>query len=120
MMADSESRVEASDALERPAFCLLLIAFLLYNPFFTILSSSADVSVQHPLSYRATVAGSELRRCTMDSAQMLIPGLDASVVHSAPLFPQLHEIALVQPSDIDGLLSQAPCDSIWFRPPPSA
>jgi hypothetical protein len=90
MMADSESRVEASDALGRPAFCLLLIAFLLYNPFFTILSSSADVSVQHPLSYRATVAGSELRRCTMDSAQMLIPGLDASVVHSAPLFMKLH------------------------------
>jgi hypothetical protein len=56
----------------------------------------------------------------MEAAQSLVPGLDAAVVHAATLVTPSHEIALVQPSDTAGLLSQALCDSIWFRPPPSA
>jgi len=120
MLRDSELRIEANRARWRGAVSLLLIVLLLYNPFFTILSSSRDLSVQHPLSYRATLAGSELRRCTTEVAQPLIAGLDAAVVHSATLLTPSHEIALVQPSDSAGLLSQALCDSIWFRPPPSA
>jgi hypothetical protein len=119
MLRDSELRIEINRTRWCVATCLLLVALLLYNPFFTILSSSHDVSVQHPLSYRATVAGSELRRCTIE-AQPLLPGLDAAVVHAATLLAPPHEIALVQPSDTAGLLSQALCDSIWFRPPPSA
>jgi hypothetical protein len=120
MLRDSELRIESSRTRWRAAASLLLVALLLYNPFFTILSSSRDLSVQHPLSYRATLAGSELRRCTMEGAQLLIPGLDATVVHAATLLTPSHEIVLAQPSDTAGLLSQALCDSIWFRPPPSA
>ena len=120
MLRDSKLRIEPKKTRWWAATSLLLVALLLYNPFFTILSSSRDLSVQHPLSYRATLAGSELRRCTMEAAQSLVPGLDAAVVHAATLVTPSHEIALVQPSDTAGLLSQALCDSIWFRPPPSA
>jgi hypothetical protein len=99
---------------------LVLIALLLYNPFFTILSISQELGVSHPLSYRATVAGSELRRCTVDPANPLIPELTAALLHAATLLTPTHEVAFVQPSDTAGPVSQASCDSIWFRPPPSA
>ena len=120
MTQSCESRIETSGARERAAVCLVLIALLLYNPFFTVLSISQDLSVAHPLSYRATVAGSELRRCTVDPANPLIPELTAALLHAATLLTPTHEVAFVQPSDTAGLLSQASCDSIWFRPPPSA
>src|SRR4029077_4050477 len=112
--------IEASGARKRAVVCLVLIALLLYNPFFTILSSSQDLTVKHPLSYRATLAGSELRRCTMEPADPLIPELTAAILHAAILLTPTYEGAFVQPSDAAGLLSQASCDNIWFRPPPSA
>jgi hypothetical protein len=123
MTRNSESQIEAIGARNRAAVCLVLVALLLYNPFFTILSSSRDLSVTRPLSYRATVAGSELRRCTVESADPadpLAPELTAAILHAAILLTPTHEGAVVQPSDAAGLLSQASCDSIWFRPPPSA
>jgi hypothetical protein len=119
MTLGSESRIGAGEGAKRAAICLL-VALLLYNPFLTILSTSQDLSVQHPLSYRATVAGSELRRCIIDATDPLIPELSVVLLHAAILFTPTHHVALVQPSDTAGLLSQAPCDSIWFRPPPSA
>jgi hypothetical protein len=112
--------IEASGARKRAAVCLVLVALLLYNPFFTILSSSQDLSVKHPLSYRATVAGSELRRCTMEPGDPLVPELTAAILHAAILLAPTYQVAFVQPSDTAGLLSQASCDNIWFRPPPSA
>jgi hypothetical protein len=121
MTRDAEFRIKAGEAPKRAPICLLLIALLLYNPFFTVLSISQNLSIQHPLSYRATVAGSELRRCTIDVTDPLIPELSAIILHAAILFTPSHEIVLAQPSETAaGLLSQASCDSIWFRPPPSA
>jgi hypothetical protein len=104
----------------RTAVCLLLMALLLYNPFFTVLSISRELSVQHPLSYRATTAGSELRRCTFEARKPLLPELSAAISLASTLFTPSHEVALVEPSYTAGPLSQALCDSIWFRPPPSA
>lgn len=120
MTRTSESRIEPSGGRKRAAVCLVLVALLLYNPFFTILSSSKDLSVKHPLSYRATVAGSELRRCTFEPADLLIPELTAAILHAAILLTPTYEVAFVQPSETASLLSQASYDSIWFRPPPSA
>jgi hypothetical protein len=120
MTRDSRSRIEAGGARKRAAVCLVLVALLLYNPFFTILSSSQDLSVRHPLSYRATVAGSELRRCTIEPADPLIPELTAAILHASILSTPNHEVGFVQPSGVAGLVSRASCDSVWFRPPPSA
>jgi hypothetical protein len=120
MTPDSELRVEMGGGRKRAAICVLLVALLLYNPFFTILSASPDLSVNHPLSYRATVAGSELRRCTIDSTDPLLPELTAAILYAAVLLTPTCEVAFVQPSDTAGVLSRASCDNIWFRPPPSA
>jgi hypothetical protein len=121
MTRNSESRIEVSrGARKRAAVCLVLVAVLLYNPFFTVLGTSHGLSVKHPLSYRATVAGSELRRCTVEPVDPLIPELTAALLHAAVLLAPTHEVTFVQPCDTAGLVSQAPCDSIWFRPPPSA
>jgi hypothetical protein len=120
MTRSCEFRTESQAPHGRTAVCLVLIALLLYNPFFTILRISQDLSVQHPLSYRATLAGSELRRCTFEAAQPLIPVLSAAISLAATLLTPSSEVALVQPTDTVGPVPQPPCDSIWFRPPPSA
>ena len=120
MTRDSGSRLEFSEPRGRAALCFVLVALLLYNPFFTILGNSRDISVQHPLSYRATVAGTELRRGMLEPSNPLVPELTAAILHAASLFFPSHDIAFVQPSDTAGPLSLAICDSIWFRPPPAA
>jgi hypothetical protein len=119
MMRDSDLRIESSEARRRTAVCLVLIALLLYNPFFTILGISHDLSVRHTQSYRATLAGSELRRCTFEDAQPLIPALDAAIIYATSLLTP-PAVEGVQPTDTPTPLAQVLCDSIWFRPPPSA
>jgi hypothetical protein len=120
MTRDCESGRERGESRKRAAICLVLVALLLYNPFFTILGISRDLNVQHPLSYRATVAGTELQRCTFEAANPLIPELSAAILHVASLLSPSYKVAFVQPSDTAGPMSQAICDNIWFRPPPSA
>ena len=120
MTQDSEMLMGSREARGRAAVCLLLMALLLYNPFFTVLNISQAFSVQHSLSYRATTAASELRRCTFETGKPLLPELTAATSLAATLFTPSHEVALVEPSDGAGPVSQAFCDSIWFRPPPSA
>src|SRR5258706_15218277 len=118
MKRDSELGFQRGEQPRRSAVCLVLVALLLYNPFFTILGSLLDL--RHPLSYRATLAGTELQRGMLEAANPLIPELDAAILYSARFFSLSHEVALAQPNDTAGSTSQAICDSIWFRPPPSA
>ena len=119
MWAETESRLQGGADRKRAIFCLLLIAVLLYNPFFTILSSSLESSVRHPLSYRATVASSELRRCTLETDKPLIPALMA-VVFFLTGMELSHEVGLVQPSNSVVPTFTSASDGIWFRPPPTA
>jgi hypothetical protein len=100
--------------------CLALIALLLYNPFLTILSSSHEVSVRHPLSYRATVASSELRRCTVKPAKPLLPELTAAIFCAVVVLRADKEVVVALPDDEAVPMLMAACDSVWFRPPPSA
>ncbi len=104
----------------RVGVCLAVIAVLLYNPFFTILSSSHEISVRHALSYRATVASSELRRGTLEPAKPLLPELAASLFCAAIFLRTPDEGAMVRPRDAVAPALLPPCDNIWFRPPPSA
>ena len=120
MTPDSSVRIELCEVRGQAAVCLLLIALLLYNPFFTVLNISQDLSVQHPLSYRATVAGSELRRATFETGKPLLPALSAAVFVATTLLTQYHDVGLVQAIDSVRSVSHELCDSIWFRPPPSA
>jgi hypothetical protein len=117
---DSEMLIGSREARGRAVVCLLLMVLLLYNPFFTVLSISQEFSVQHPLSYRATTAGSELRRCTFEAGKPLLPELSAGTSRTSTLITLSHEVALIEPSDTAGVILRTLCDSIWFRPPPSA
>jgi hypothetical protein len=119
MWAEMDSWLQSGADRKRAIFCLLVIAFLLYNPFFTVLSSSFELSLTHPLSYRATVAGSELRRCTLDTEKLLIPALMAVAFLLAGMALS-HEVDLIQPSDSVVPAVTSASDGIWFRPPPTA
>lgn len=119
-MRDFDREPQGSRERWRAGVCLALIAVLLYNPFLTILSSSHEVSVRHPLSFRATVASSELRRGTLEPAKPLLPELTAAIFCAALFLRATDEGAMVQPHHAVAVVSLAPCDSVWFRPPPSA
>jgi len=100
------------------AICLLLVALFLYNPFLTIYGTSSIVNIQHPLSYRATIASSELRRCTVGPAKPLVPGLQAAVAFELTKAAAREEAAPVLPRDLFRAIPQVICNSLWFRPPP--
>jgi hypothetical protein len=120
MMQRSGIRLRSGRTVGESAVCVLLIALLLYNPFFTFLSISQELCVQHPPSYRATVAASELRRCTFEAFPSLIPAISAALFLAVIVFAPSTEIGVVTSSDTAVLLPQPACDHIWFRPPPSA
>jgi hypothetical protein len=102
----------------RVALCLILVALFLYNPFLTIYGASPIANIQHPPSYRATVAGTELQSCTVEPARPLAPTLEAAVVHAwiqaAATSPVLHAL----PDNTFRPMPHVICNSLWFRPPP--
>jgi hypothetical protein len=118
MWAEMDSWRQSGADRKRAIFCLVLIAFLLYNPFFTVLSSSFELSVTHPLSYRSTVAGSELRRCTLDTEKPFVPPLMAVMFLLAGM--AFRDVSLIQPNDSHVPALTSASDGIWFRPPPTA
>ena len=119
-MRDLDLQPQTGRARWRAGVCLALIALFLYNPFFTILSSSHEVSVRHALSYRATVASSELRRCALEPAKPLLPELTAAIFCAAILMSASNDVGAVHRRDAVAPVSMALCDNVWFRPPPSA
>ena len=104
------------------ALCLLLTVLFLYNPFFTVQNVSDVPHVRHPHSYRATVASSELRRCTVNPIQPLISAtgvlvaaqfIDAPATISTPIFTRVPQ------PDFLPTPQQVVLEEICFRPPPS-
>jgi len=100
------------------AVCLLLAVLFLYNPFFTIYGSSGVRSVDHPLSFRGTVASSELRRSLVTQVQPKIDALDEApldaLMRPGACCPNL--VAL--PDEPLRSTQEAFLESLWFRPPP--
>lgn len=103
-----------------PAWVCLLLAFLfLYNPFLVLRTSSNFPNVQHPPSYRGTVASSELQSSRLTqplpsvevSEDVVLESFDA-VLTTAPPVPKTREEKTPQ---------QPPLffSSLWFRPPPA-
>ena len=102
------------------AVCLVLALLLLYNPFFTILPSvGPDVAVQHHVSYRSTIAASELgcsnlqqhSEVSVEPVVALIATL-LDVVVSA-------EVVAPRPSEETVAASDGFASSLWSRPPPT-
>jgi hypothetical protein len=103
-----------------PAWVCLLLAFLfLYNPFLVLRSSSTFPNVQHPPSYRGTVASSELQSSRLTqplpsvevSEDAVLESFDAALT-GAPPVPKARE---KKPPQQQPLFFT----SLWFRPPPA-
>jgi hypothetical protein len=103
--------------------CFLVAALCVYNPFFTIYGVSASLHVHHPLSYRGTIASSELRRCVLDPK---LPQASDSVALETweqiqGVFLQPHSVFSVRPpNDVLPAVRQVVLDGLWFRPPPKS
>ena len=102
----------------RVGLCLFLAVLFFYNPFFTIYGSSAVLSVRHPLSYRGTLASSELRTALIPPAGVKMGAPQEAVLEVV----QRPDAFLVGPqgSREEPLLSEkeATLRNLWFRPPP--
>jgi hypothetical protein len=117
-MLSSDPQTRSSTMPYRAAICLILVTLLLYNPFLTFLGSSANIIVHHPLSYRSTVAGSELQRCTCECPASQVAAL--AVLESSAAMPdaavKTGSLAVVESFARPSLTLGG---SIWFRPPPN-
>jgi hypothetical protein len=111
-------RLRLSASPRRVALCLILVALFLYNPFLTIYGASPVANIQHPLSYRATIASSELRRCTVEPAEPLVAALETAVAFELTQSVAAEEAAPAPPRDLFHAVPQVICNNLWFRPPP--
>jgi hypothetical protein len=98
--------------------CLVLVILFLYNPFFTIYGSSGVPAVRHPLSYRGTVASSELRRSVVKQVQPKIHALDEAMLEAVRLPEASCLNAVARPSEPLRSTQEAVLESLFSRPPP--
>jgi hypothetical protein len=102
------------------AICLVLGLLLLYNPFFTICRSAGpDATIQHHVSYRSTVAASELG-CS-DLQQHLEVSVEPVVALIATLFDAVRPVEVIapRPSEETVAASDGFGSPFWSRPPPA-
>ena len=105
------------------ALCLFVAALCLYNPFFTVYGDSGSLHLRHPLSYRGTIASSELRRCVLDTAVPLISDIVVlgAWAHTQDGFLDTSSLYSVRPSnDAVPAVRRVVLDGLWFRPPPKS
>jgi hypothetical protein len=103
----------------RAGVCLFLAVLFFYNPFFTIYGSASGLSARHPLSFRGTVASSELRCGVIPQAkpQMAAP---EEIVLETMRRPEVLPLDAAVPESVPPRIGpQTHSASLWFRPPPS-
>jgi hypothetical protein len=100
--------------------CLVLAVLFLYNPFFTIYSSSGVPAVRHPPSYRGTVASSELRRSVVKQVQPKIDATEEAIFDAVTLPETAYRDSVVVAYELPRSMQEAVLESLWFRPPPSS
>jgi hypothetical protein len=103
----------------RAAVCLLLGVFFIYNPFFTICPAAGPSStLQHPVSYRSTIASSELGCSTIRCEKLALVPVAVVVAAERLLQQPSREIRPI-PGDVS--LRAVPAEfavKLWSRPPP--
>lgn len=103
----------------RALLCLLLAALSLYNPFWAVHGASHGLRVQHPPSYRGTVAASELGSGAVlpdvpeiVPAQAVLPDIYLSFQTALDVFLQRFDELIPSITHVIG-------STLCFRPPPS-
>ena len=99
--------------------CLALAVLFLYNPYIVVTPSSSVLNVHHTLSYRATVASSELQHFSPTDARKILALSVATVLSwlDSPANPIVRRVPVVSPHPARAF--EVVCSDLWFRPPPS-
>jgi hypothetical protein len=97
--------------------CLFLASLFFYNPFLTIYGSSSVLKVQHPPSFRGTVASSELQLSRLTQVQPSLKAPEEAVLEAAApaAAPSIAGVPQQEPLDFQ---PQIFAENLWFRPPP--
>ena len=102
------------------AVCLVLGLLLLYNPFFTICPAAGpDATFQHHVSYRSTVAASELGCSNLQQHPEV--SVEPVVAFIATLFDAVRSVEekAPRPSEETVAASDGFASPLWSRPPPT-
>jgi hypothetical protein len=102
------------------AICLVLGLLLLYNPFFTICAAAGpDAAIQHHVSYRSTIAASELGCSNLQQHPEV--SVEPIVALVATLFDAVcpAEVLAPRPSQETVAASDGFASALWSRPPPT-
>jgi hypothetical protein len=103
-----------------PAVCLVLALFLFYNPFFTICPSTGpNAAVQRHVSYRTTIAASELGCSNLQQHPEV--SIEPIVALIAARFDVVlpAEVTAPKPSEDTVAASDTFASPLWSRPPPT-
>jgi len=116
------SRQSGNQAARLPwrAVCLVLGLFLLYNPFFTICPTPGPTStIQHHVSYRSTIAASELGASKLQQHPEV--SVEPVLALVATLFDTVRpaEVIAPRPSEETVAASDGFASPLWSRPPPT-
>jgi hypothetical protein len=100
--------------------CLVLGLLLLYNPFFTICPAAGPAeTIQHHVSYRSTIAASELGCSNLQQHPEV--SVEPVVALIATLFDAVHPVEVIapRPSEETVAASDGFVSALWSRPPPT-
>jgi len=99
--------------------CLLLVGFLLYNPFLSLVYSPNGLSLDHLPRNRATVGAGEMQH--FSPVTKGFPAAGSAAVGNGKIVPVLQEKEFPLAADDSPypfVLSDY-SSNLWFRPPPS-
>jgi hypothetical protein len=102
------------------AVCLVLGLLLLYNPFFTICPTPGpDATIRHHVSYRSTIAASELGCSNLQQHPEV--SVEPVVALMATLFDAVRPVEVIapRPSEETVAASDGFASPLWSRPPPT-
>jgi hypothetical protein len=120
-MSDITKQFRGGDVrLPWRAVCLVLGLLLLYNPFFTICPTAGpNATIQHHVSYRSTIAASELGCSNLQQHSEV--SVEPVVALLATLFNAVRPAEVIAPRPIDETVAASDgfASSLWSRPPPA-
>jgi hypothetical protein len=100
--------------------CLVLGLFLLYNPFFTICPAAGPAAtLQHHVSYRSTIAASELGCSNLQHSKVSVEPVVAVIATLFDAAPPAEKVVRPRPSEATVAASDGFASSLWSRPPPT-
>jgi len=99
---------------------VLIVGFLLYNPFLALLHSPGGLSVQHQARNRATVGAAEMQHFSPVSSEFAADTLPEERCGDILAASDGRESYLLSDLSWDVVSTPEFSSNLWFRPPPTA